>query len=92
MVKSPIPRYRCKFCRWILAKEVNFEQKIIFRNEKMFQLHPAPHHQNDHIWAPFYPDEEAVCKVQGAKKVMCQAALVGNSVLTLRWMDEGHHP
>ena len=63
MVKSPIPRYRCKFCRWILAKEVNFEQKIIFRNEKMFQLHPAPHHQNDHIWARFYPDEEAVCKV-----------------------------
>ena len=23
---------------------------------------------------------------------MCKAALVGNSVLTLRWMDEDHHP
>ena len=71
MVKSPISRCRCEFCRWILAKEVDFEQKIIFRNEKMFQLHPAPHCQNDHIRGPFYPDEEVICKVQGAKKVMC---------------------
>ena len=75
---------RREFCRWILAKEVNFEQKIIFSDEKMFQLHPSPHRQNDHIWAPFDPDEEAICKVQGAKKVMCWAALVGDSVLTLR--------
>ena len=83
---------RREFCRWILAKEVNFEQKIIFSDEKMFQLHPSPHRQNDHIWAPFDPDEEAICKVQGAKKVMCWAALVGDSVLTLRWMDEEHRP
>ena len=39
-----------------------------------------------------HSDEEAVCKFQGAKKVMCWAALVGDSVLTLRWMDEDHRP
>ncbi len=42
--------------------------------------------------APFDPDKEAVCKFQGATKVMCWAALVGNSVLTLRWMDEDYRP
>ena len=52
----------------------------------------APHRQNDHIWAPFDPDEEAVCKVQGAKKVMCWAVQVGDTVLTLHWMDEEHRP
>ena len=45
----------------------------------MFQLHPAPHCQNDHIRGPFYPDEEVVCKVRGAKKVVvvvvCQVEL-----------------
>ena len=34
-----------------------------------------------------YSDKEAICKFQGAKKVMCWAALGGDSVLTLRWMD-----
>ena len=36
MVKSPISRCRCEFCRWILAKEVNFEQKIIFPQRENF--------------------------------------------------------
>ena len=35
----------------------------------------------------FYSDKEAICKFQGAKKVMCWAALGGDSVLPLRWMD-----
>ena len=67
----PTPICRRKFCRWILAKEVNFEQKTIFSDKKMFQLHPAPHCQNDHIRGPFYTDEEVIWKVQGEKKVMC---------------------
>ena len=52
MVKSSTPRCRRKFCRQILTKKVNFEQKIIFINAKMFQLHLAPHRQDDHIWGP----------------------------------------
>ena len=52
MAKLPTPRCRRKFCSRILAKKVNFEQKIIFSNEKMFQLHLAPHRQDDHIWGP----------------------------------------
>ena len=70
MVKSLTPRYCRKFCHYILTKKVNFALKIIFSYEKMFQLHPAPHHQDDYILAPFYPDEEDVCMVQGAKKIM----------------------
>ena len=80
------------FCSWILAKEVGFEQKIIFSDEKMFVLNPAPNMQNNRIWAPFDPDEEAVCRVQSSSKVMCWAAMVGDSVLTLRWMDDDHRP
>ena len=83
---------RRSFCRWILANEVNFEQKIIFSDEKMFQLNPAPHRQNDHIWAPFDPDVEVECKVQGPKKVMCWAGMVGDSILKLRWWDEDQRP
>ena len=64
MVKSLTPRYCRKFCHYILTKKVNFEQKI------MFQLHPATHRQDDYILAPFYPDKEHVCMVQGAKKIM----------------------
>ena len=37
--------------------------------------------------APFSLDEEDACKIQGTKKVMCKAALVGDSVLTLCWME-----
>ena len=54
----------------LITKKVNFALMIIFSYEKMFQLHPAPHHQDDYILAPFYPDEEDVCMVQGAKKIM----------------------
>ena len=71
MVKSSTPRCRREFCRQILTKNVSFEQKIIFINAKMFQLHLAPHRQDDHIWGPFSLDEEDACKIQGTKKVMC---------------------
>ena len=83
---------RRQFCSWILSKEIGFERKIIFSDEKIFVLHPAPNRQNDRIWAPWDPDEEIVCRYQEDSKLMCWAALVGDSVLTLRWMDDVDHP
>ena len=38
---------RVVFCTWVLAKEIGFERKIIFSDEKFFVLEQAPHRQND---------------------------------------------
>ena len=65
---------------------------MIFLGEKMFVVHPSPNRQNDRIWAPWDPDEMSVCCYQGDSKIMCWAALVDDSVLTLRWMDDVDHP
>ena len=83
---------RSQFCSWILSKELGFEQKIIFSDEKIFVLHPAPNRQNDRIWAPWDPDEEVACRYQNDSKIMVWAALVNNTILTLRWMDDLDHP
>ena len=82
---------RSDFCRWILSQPIGFEQKIIFSDETMFVMHPSPNRQNDRIWAPWDPDELAVCRYQGDSKIMCWAALVDDSILTLRWMDDVDH-
>ena len=65
---------------------------MIFSGKKMCVLHPSPNRQNDRIWAPWDPDEMSVCHYQGDSKIMCWAALVDDSVLTLRWMDDVDHP
>ena len=65
---------------------------MIFSGEKMFVVHPSPNRQNDRIWAPWDPDEMLVFRYHGDSKIMCWAALVDDSVLTLRWMDDVDHP
>jgi hypothetical protein len=78
------------FCRWILAKpDVNtFLQKVIWRDEKWFVLHPKPNRQNTRIWAPFNPMEEVACRYQGDSKVMAWVALVDGKALQVQWMQD----
>ena len=83
---------RLAFCNWILSKEIGFERKIIFSDEKIFVLHPSPNRQNDRVWAPWDPDAEVACRYQGDSKLMVWAALVDDSILKLRWMDDVTHP
>ena len=83
---------RVTFCNWVLAKEEGWERRIIFSDEKFFVLHQAPNRQNDRCWAPWDPQEETECNMRFDSKVMVWLALVNNSVLQIRWMDEPHRP
>ena len=83
---------RVDFCTWVLGRELGFETRIIFSDEKFFVLHQAPNQQNDRCWAPFDPQEEVECNIRFDTKVMAWSALIDDSVLTIRWMDEPHRP
>ena len=83
---------RVDFCQWVLAKEEGWERSVIFSDEKFFVLRQAPNRQNDHCWAPFDPQEEVESNVRFGEKVMAWSALVDDSVLRIRWMDEPHRP
>ena len=83
---------RVDFATWVLAREEGWERKVIFSDEKFFVLHQAPNSQNDRCWAPFDPQEEVECNIRFDKKVMAWSALIDDSVLTIRWMDEPHRP
>ena len=65
-----------------IFREKSHQEHCIGRSQIRYQLQINLVHSSS--GAPF--------KFQGAKKVMCWAALVGNSVLTLRWMDEDYRP
>ena len=43
-------------------------------------------------WAPFDPQEEVSSNIRFGKKVMAWSALINDTVLQIRWMDEDHRP
>ena len=84
---------RLTFVRWLMEQPEEFEQKVIWSDEKWFVLHPAPNSQTDRIWAPWHPEEEVVCRFQGDSKVMAWVAIVDGKCLKVRWMvdEEGRN-
>ena len=57
------------FCRWLLQQPADFEQKVLWSDEKWWVLHPRINKQNDRFWAPVNPRQYVEDKVQGDVKV-----------------------
>ena len=84
---------RMAFSRWFMAQEPNFEQRVLWSDEKWFLLHPSPNSKNDVSWAPWHPENEEACRRQGDTKVMAWVGLVDGKGLVVRWMvDEAGRP
>ena len=77
---------RVAFCNWFLDKPKDFEQKVIWSDEKWFVLKQKPNKQNERYWAPCDPGIEVECREQGGKKVMCWAGVVGGKVI-IHWFE-----
>lgn len=79
---------RREFSEWLLGKDERFPDRVIWTDEKWFTLSQAPNRQNERYWAPCNPNVDVECKVQGERKVMCWAAIVGGQVM-IHWFDQG---
>ena len=77
---------RAAFCQWLLQQPPEFEERVIWSDEKWFVLRQKPNKQNERYWAPSNPDVEVECNEQGGLKVMCWAAVIDGRVL-LHWFD-----
>lgn len=77
---------RVKFSKWLLEQPEDFVDRVIWTDEKWFSLHQSPNKQNERYWAPYNPHVLVDCRIQGDKKVMCWAAIVGGKVM-LHWFD-----
>ena len=75
------------FCNWLLSQKEDFEQKVIWSDEKWFVLRQKPNKPNERYWAPYDPGVEVECREQGGKKVMCWAG-VWEGKLIIHWFDE----
>ena len=77
---------RVGFSRWLLEQPENFEDRIVWTDEKWFSLNQSPNKQNERYWAPYNPHVTVDCRLQGDKKVMCWAAIIGGQVM-LHWFE-----
>ena len=79
---------RREFSEWLLQRPDGFEEKVIWTDEKWFVLNSAPNKQNERFWALENPKVTVNCKEQGAKKIMCWAAVVDGQVF-VHWLTPG---
>ena len=80
---------RLDFCQWLIEQPVDFEQIVIFGDEKWFQLTQHPNRQNTRIWGVQNPYQTADTKVQGCAKVQAFVCVVDGRVLPVVWhIDE----
>ena len=68
-------------CQWLLKKPGNFEENVIWTDEKWFHLKQSPNKQNERYWSPVNPGVNVECREQGGRKVMCWAAIVKGRVI-----------
>ena len=67
---------RIKFANWVLEKDIDFWDKVLFSDEKLWVEKVRANTQNESYWADSDPEVEADCKEQGGKKIMCWAGLI----------------
>lgn len=79
---------RREFCKWLLGKRRNFEDFVVWSDEKWFVLNQSPNRQNERYWAAQNPNIEVCCRIQGDRKVMCWAGLVNGRVI-IHWLEGG---
>ena len=79
---------RIRFCTWLLEQPVDFANRCLWSDEKWFHLKQHPNKQNERYWAPFDPEIETECRVQGGEKVMCWAGIVKEKLI-IHWFEEG---
>ena len=79
-------RDRVQFCNWLLEQPSNFPSRCIWSDEKWFHLSQAPNKQNERYWAPFDPEIEEECCIQGGDKIMAWAGIVNGRVI-IHWFD-----
>ena len=79
---------RREFCKWLIGKRRNFEDFVVWSDEKWFVLNQSPSRQNERYWATQNPNIEVSCRIQGDRKVMCWAGLVNGTVI-IHWMKGG---
>ena len=79
---------RMVFCQWLLNQDVEFCQKVIWTDEKMWEEKSRPNKQNERYWREVNPEVEDECRVVGGNKIMCWAALVDGKVI-VHWFEKG---
>ena len=79
---------RRDFCQWILDKDEDFPEFVIFSDEKNFTEKVRGNRQNERYWDWTNPNITEENRVQGGRKLMCWAALAEGRVI-LHWFAEG---
>ena len=77
---------RIKFANWVLEKDMDFWDKVLFSDEKLWVEKVRPNTQNERYWADSDPEVETDCREQGGRKIMCWAGLIDGKVI-LHWFN-----
>ena len=83
---------RVKFCEWLLEQDQDFEQYVIWSDEKNFHLASRPNKQNERYWAPAGEDPLVTdeCRVVGGAKLMAWAMILGREgKVHVYWHEKG---
>lgn len=88
ILNSSQKEQRLNFCNWILEHEID-PNKIIFSDEKWFQLDVSFNRQNVRYWSTENPHAYDASVKQGAEKVMAWAGIVNGCVLPIVWFQRG---
>ena len=68
------------FCEWLLTKEEEFVQRVIWTDEKFFILRQKPHRKNDGIWSVQNPRKIVETNDRNGIKIMIFVAIVNGKV------------
>ena len=81
---------RVKFCEWLLQQPSSFVDRVIWTDEKVFELRCRANRQNERYWAPLGQDPcvEDEVRVQGGPKLCCWGMIV-DGVVSLFWYEKG---